>query len=159
MGTRTFELSTTVPLEPAAAIDFLLDLGHHHGLHPLLVSADVVHRGTGPTGEWADWEVVERVPLGPFGWPLRFGARMVRTERHVMEAHVRAAPGCLLRTTTSAEPSGAGSLLRETTVVTAPRPVLGFMTEQARAAHARTYERLPAHLARGLEDTDGRMDP
>lgn len=34
MPTRTFDLTAIVPVEPTAAIDFLLDLTGCRGLHP-----------------------------------------------------------------------------------------------------------------------------
>ena len=37
-----------------------MDLDHHHGLHPFLVSAEVVAHGDGDDGAWWDWTVLER---------------------------------------------------------------------------------------------------
>jgi hypothetical protein len=157
MATRTFELSTTVPVAPEAAIDFLVDLSRHHGLHPYVVTAEVVASGEDASGSWQDWRVVERPRLGPFRYTIRFPARMIRTSRDSMRGDVTAAPGCTLVTTTRATSSGAPaarhermpheSTLHETTVVTAPLPLVGYMTRQARLAHARTFSLLPSELA------------
>ncbi len=149
--TLRFELTTSVPVGPRAAIDFLTDLTRHRGLHPYLVSADVVAEGTGPDGSWREWRVVERPRLGPLRYTIRFPARVVR-DGDTIASSVRAAPGCTLRTVTRATPAendgGTGALLTETTEVTAPWPVAGYMTRQARAAHERTFALLPGELGR-----------
>lgn len=146
MATRSFELTAAVPVAPEAAIDFLADLGRHHGLHPYLVTADVVAGGTDATGTWQDWRVVERPRLGPFRYRIRFPARMTRTSPTSMRGDVTAAPGCTLVTTTRAMGSAASTALHETTVVTAPLLLVEYMTRQARLAHARTYSLLPGEL-------------
>lgn len=149
MPARSFELTTTVPVAPEAAIDFLVDLSRHHGLHPYVVTAEVVGRGQDADGGWADWRVTERPRLGPLRYTIRFPARMVRTSPTSMRGDVRAAPGCVLVSRTSAEPvEGGGAVLHEVTTVSAPWPVLGYMARQAQLAHARTFARLPPELAR-----------
>jgi hypothetical protein len=149
VGSRTFELSTTVPASPGRSIDFLMDLGAHRGLHPFLVSAEVVSEGSGPDGPWWDWRVHERPPLGPWHYSLRFPAHLVRTGPATMRSRVRAAPGCRLESTTQAVAVTGGTRLVEQTEVFAPPPLLGYIERQARAAHTRTYERLPAELSAG----------
>jgi hypothetical protein len=146
MATRSFELTTTVPVPPAAAIDFLVDLSRHHGLHPYVVVAEVVASGEDEAGSWQDWRVVERPRLGPFRYTIHFPARMTRTSPSSMRGDVTAAPGCTLVTTTSAVAEGASATLHETTVVRAPLPLVGYMTRQARLAHARTFSLLPGEL-------------
>jgi hypothetical protein len=146
--TRSFELTTSVPVGPHVAIDFLTDLTRHRGLHPYLVSAEIVASGTGPDGPWQDWRVVERPRLGPLRYTLRFPARVERSADDVMTSAVRAAPGCTLRTVTRATSAPDGAVLTETTEVTAPWPVAGYMTGQARTAHERTFALLPAELGR-----------
>ncbi|WP_036963457.1 hypothetical protein [Promicromonospora kroppenstedtii] len=148
MTTRSFVLTTSVPVGPHEAIDFLTDLARHRGLHPYLVSAEIVASGTGPDGPWQDWQVVERPRLGPLRYTLRFPARVERSADDVMTSSVHAAPGCTLRTVTRATPDPDGAVLTENTEVAAPWPVAGYMTRHARAAHVRTFELLPAELGR-----------
>jgi len=147
MATRSFELTTTVPVPPEAAIDFLVDLARHHGLHPYVVSADVVASGHDEDGSWQDWRVVERPRLGPFRYTIRFPARMTRTSPTSLRGDVTAARGCTLVTLTEATGTGGSATLHEVTVVTAPLPLVGYMTRQARLAHARTFSLLPTELA------------
>jgi hypothetical protein len=72
---------------------------------------------------------------------------VVRTADDAMSTSVRAAPGCTLLTFTRATPTAAGALLSETTEVTAPWPVVGYMAGQARTAHERTFALLPRELS------------
>ena len=150
MPTRSFALSATVPVSPERAIDFLMRLDGHRGLHPYLQSADVVgdgtSDGTSDGASWWDWRVVERPALGPFRYTIRFPARMTRLSVTTMRGDVRAAPGCLLQTTTSARAGERGTVVEETTIVSAPWPLLGYMAKHARLAHARTFALLPAEL-------------
>ena len=139
MATRTFELAATVPVAPAVAIDFLADLARHHGLHPFLVSADIVARGEDTDGPWTAWRVVERPALGPFRYTIRFPARMQRLSPTSLLGTVHAAPGCSLVTHSTAIATEGGALLRESTTVTAPALLVGYMARGARTAHARTY--------------------
>lgn len=150
VSTRGFQLTVTVPVDARAAIDFLADLTRHRGMHPYLVSAEVVATSTGQDEPWQDWQVVERPRLGPLRYRIRFPARVVRTADDTMTTWVRAAPGCTLRTVTRATADPDGALLTETTEVVAPWPVIGYMTRQARSAHERTFALLPGELgARG----------
>lgn len=147
MATRTFELSTRVPAAPEAAIDFLGDLGAHREMHPYLVEARTVATGVDDGVPWSDWQIVERPRLGPFRYTIRFPARMTRTSPTSMTGDVLAARGCTLVTSTRAEPDGAGAFVTESTVVTAPALLVGYMAKHARLAHERTYSLLADELA------------
>jgi hypothetical protein len=149
MASRTFDLTTTIPTEPAAVIEFLLDLNRHKGLHPYLLTAEVTEAGEDAAGPWSQWRVVERPRLGPFRYSITFPARMQRTSPTSMLGTVRAAPGCYLTTVTNAAPDAAGTTLTETTTVTAPLLLVGYMASQAHIAHARTYRLLPGEFALG----------
>ncbi|MFD4960304.1 hypothetical protein [Microbacterium sp. NPDC058389] len=147
MPTRSFTLSATVDAPPESAIAFLMQLDRHHGLHPYLQSAEVVAEGVAGDGPWWDWRVVERPTVWGIPYTMRFPARMTRLSAGSMRGDVVAAPGCRLQTVTTAVPTADGTVVEETTTVTAPGPVIGYMTKHARSAHARTFGRLPAELA------------
>ena len=146
---RGFDLRATLPAAPAAVLDFLMDLDRHRGLHPFLVSAEVVDQGVGEAGPWWEWRVLERPRLGPVRYPIRFPARLVRTSPTSMESWVRAAPGCVLRSVTSVAAVDGGCSVVERTRVTAPRPVVSYIERQARTAHERTFRLLPDALGGG----------
>jgi hypothetical protein len=146
VGSREFEVGTTLSVAPEGVIDFLMDLNRHVGLHPFLSAVSVVDSGRSPEGAWWDWSVEERLELGPFRYRLRFPTRTTRTSASSMTVMVRAAPGCRLRSTTRAEADGGGCRLVEKTVVTAPWPVLGYMAREGEAAHRRTYSLLPGAI-------------
>ncbi|WP_127504197.1 SRPBCC family protein [Actinoplanes solisilvae] len=148
MATRTFELTTQVEAPPEVVLDFLTSFDRHRGLHPYLVSATVVDEGTGGEGPWRDWRVVERPRLGPIRYTIRFAARVTRTSDMSFRTDTGAGPGVLLAVAMTVTPNDQGTLVRETTTVTAPGPLIGYVTRQARAAHARVFRLLPAEVAR-----------
>lgn len=147
VATRTFTLTTTVAATPEDVIGFLLQLDAHHGIHPYLQSATVTATGDDAGAAWSDWSVEERPRLGPLRYTIRFPARMTRTAAGAMTGSVRAAPGCRLTTSTRAEATAAGTVVIETTEVSAPLPLLGYMTRHARLAHERTFSLLGRELA------------
>lgn len=145
MGRRRFTVSAVVAAPPAAALDFLADLHRHRGLHPFLVSAEVVAEGD----DWREWQVHERPRLGPLGYSVRFRARLVRTRPDRLLGQVRLPPGVRLDSDTTATVVPAGTRLVETTDVVAPGPLLGYVARNAERAHARTFALLPGELASG----------
>ena len=147
MATRTFDVEATVPVAPDVAIDFLLHLDRHRGLHPYFLRAVVLARGSDADGPWAEWKVDERPRLGPFSYPLTFRARLTQTSATSMKSLVRPAPGCRLHIVSTAAEAAGGSHVAETVVVTAPWPLVGYMERQARIAHTRLFRLLPAELA------------
>jgi hypothetical protein len=148
MAQRTFTLTATVPVVPSAAIDFLMDLSRHFGLHPYVVSAVVTSSGEDAEGRWWDWRVVERPKLGPIRYTIRFPARMIRTSATTMIGRVRAAPGCTLLTSTKAEVIDGKTVVTETTITTTPPGLNRYMSSEAELAHARTFSLLPTELAK-----------
>ena len=137
------------------AIDFLMTLDRHRGLHAFLQSAVIVGRGETDGLPWWDWAVDDRLPLGPFRYPFRYPARMTRLSPHSLHARVRAARGCFLESTTIATTDGDGARIEERTLVTAPAPLLGYMAANARRAHAQTLSRLPVVLSNTSPDSGG----
>ena len=134
MARRTFTLTAQVPVDPASVLDFLAALDRHRGLHPYLESAVVV-RDEPPEKEW---EVVEK----PGRYRLQFRAVLTRVSPTELHSDVRVRLGVRLRVVTRM----AGTTLTETTTVTAPRPLVGYVARKARRAHERTLARLPGEL-------------
>jgi hypothetical protein len=142
MSTRTFDLETSVGVAPDEAIDFLLSLDRHPGLHPYFTHAEVVAAGSDAVGPWTDWRVSETSRIGPFSYPLRFPTRTSRTSGTSMTSVVRPAPGCRLDITARAAQVAGGARVAETVTVSAPAPLLGYMARQAEFARGRLFERL-----------------
>ena len=142
MSTRTFDLETSVGVAPDEAIDFLLSLDRHPGLHPYFTHAEIVAEGSDAIGPWTDWKVTETSRIGPFSYPLRFPTRTSRTSGTSMTSVVRPAPGCRLDITARAVAAAGGARIAETVTVSAPPPLLGYMARQAEFARGRLYERL-----------------
>lgn len=147
MATGTFHLTATVDAPPERVIEFLLQLDGHRRLHPYLQSARVVDEGADGDERWCDWRVVERPRLWGIPYTMSFPARMTRVNATSMRGDVVAAPGCRLRTVTTATTTGAGTVVEEIAEVIAPRLLVGYMTKHARLAHARTFSLLPAQFA------------
>lgn len=146
MAERTFTITTEVPATPQVALDFLADLPRHQGLHPFLVSAVVV----GESGDSVEWAVHERPSWGPVRYSVRFRARLARPAPGELRSAVTLPPGVRLDSRTLAtEGPGAtgGARIVETTTVTAPWPLLGYVARNAERAHARTFSLLPGELS------------
>jgi hypothetical protein len=143
MATRTFELATQVSAAPEAVLDFLISLDRHRGLHPYLDSATVVGEGVGSDGPWRTWRVVERPRLGPIRYTIRFDARVTRTGTMSFRTDTGVGPGVVLAVVMTVTRDGQGTLVREATTVTAPGPLIGYVTRHARASHARVFRLLP----------------
>lgn len=146
MATRTFDLKASVGVAPEDAIDFLVRLDRHPGVHPYFTHAEIVAKGSSDTGPWTDWKVTETSRLGPFSYPLQFTTRTIRTSEAEMTSVVRPAPGCRLHISARSIEIAGGSHVTETVTASAPRPLLGYMTRQARLARGRLFERLPDAL-------------
>jgi hypothetical protein len=142
MSTRTFDLATSVGVTPDQAIDFLLSLDRHPGLHPYFTHAEIVAEGSDGTGRWTEWKVTETSRIGPLSYPLRFSTRTMRTSGTSMTSVVRPAPGCRLDITASAIEAPGGARVTEIVSVSAPPPLLGYMARQAQFARGRLFERL-----------------
>ena len=85
--------------------------------------------------------------LGPWRYPIRFRASLVRGGPADLHSEVQAAPGCRLTMATSAVPDPDGrTRLTERCTVTAPWFLIGYLTRQAHDAHARTFALLPGEL-------------
>src|SRR6188768_2832767 len=130
MATRTFDLETSVGVAPDEAIDFLLRLDRHPGLHPYFTRAEIVAEGSDAAGPWTEWTVTETSRIGPFSYPLRFPTRTSRTSGTSMTSLARPAPGCRLDITARAAGIAGGTRVSERVAVSAPTPLVGYMTRQ-----------------------------
>ena len=142
MATRTFDLETSVAVAPDEAIAFLLRLDRHPGLHPYFTRAEIVAEGSDAVGPWTEWTVTETSRIGLFSYPLRFPARTIRTSGTSMTSVVRPARGCRLDITARAAGIAGGARITEHVAVSAPPPLLGYLTRQANFARGRLFERL-----------------
>jgi hypothetical protein len=146
VATRIFDVETTVAASPEQAIDFLLELDRHYGLHTYVESAVRVSQGTDVEGEWTEWDIVERPALGPFHYRIRFRSRQIRTSATSMVGRVRPAPACTLVAASTATSTDAGTRVAEAVTVTAPWLLVDYMARHARIAHTRLFQGLPGEL-------------
>jgi hypothetical protein len=151
MATREFILSVAVPVSAREAIDHQVDMPRHLGLHPYLSDIRLNGRGVEDGNEWAEYLVLEHPRFLGVRYPVKFPVRVVRTSPTSYVAHVSAAPGCtlLIEATAGEDPdTEGGAILSEHVTVTAPWPLVGYMTRQAEHAHATTYSVLPEVIGR-----------
>ena len=114
MAIRTFGIEQSVGVAPGEAIDFLLRLDRHPGLHPYFTRAEIVAEGSDDAGPWTEWKVTETSRLGPFSYPLRFATRTTRTSGTEMTSLVRPAP--------AADWTSAPARSKSPAAHTSPRP-------------------------------------
>jgi hypothetical protein len=65
MATRTFDIAASVGVAPVEAIDFLLCLDRHVGLHPYFTRADIIAEGSDDAGRGPNGRSPKRRDLAP----------------------------------------------------------------------------------------------
>lgn len=149
MARRTFQLRTTLPVDPVAAIEHQVGLAAHVGVHPYVRGVEVRAQGSDGEHQWVDYRVHERPTAFGIPYNFRFPVRMIRLSPTAFRSHVRAAPGCRLLIESSAAPAPGGCTLSEEVLVEAPLPLVGYVARRARQAHTQAYARLPEVLTGG----------
>ena len=77
-------LTEEVPAPPAEVRDFYVDLDNIRLVHPLIVSVELLSRTETLDGYQQSYQVVDRIPLGPFTMQISYRARLhVPTEGDV----------------------------------------------------------------------------
>lgn len=153
MARASFMLATYAPVEPAFALAFLSDLSNHHDLHPFLVRADIVATYHNAQGQQVrQYRIIERPRLGPLRYTISFRADLTIVDESSYASEVWAALGTRLRNRMECAAEGAGTRIRETVEVEAPRLTLSYVRRQAHAAHARTLRLLPEVLEKKFRE-------
>ena len=149
MSPRQFELSTTAPVEPDFAFQFMMDLNNHRHLHPFFVAAEVVSSGVDASGHsYQDFIVTERPRLALFRYTITFPTRMMVTGDCELTSQVQAALKTRLTNVVRCRLEQGKTRITETVTVDAPWPTIGYVTRQAHIAHQRTFSLLPSALAK-----------
>ncbi len=145
MGARSFQHEIEIAVAPGQLQGFLLDLHNYVALHPLIESI----RDLPPTAELPHakrYEVVDRVPTGPFLMKVVYIAALEEISETEVRGHAWQKPGVHLVTSYQIEPTDPGCRLTEVCQVEAPFFLGGFVTRQASAAHAETLQKMKQHL-------------
>jgi hypothetical protein len=128
-------LTEEVPAPPDEVRDFYVDLDNVKLVHPLIVSVQTLSRSETPDGYLHSYQVVDRIPLGPFTIKITYRARLHVPVHGDVLTEADQSPGVRLRGTVSFEPISAGTRLTERIRIAAPRPLAGTTTREAVKAH------------------------
>ena len=149
MSQADFALEIEIHTEPRRVFDFLGDLGNFLPLHPLIESITEVTAPSDRPGV-RRFEVVDRIPLGPFRFRTRYIAELKAVGDSEIHGHAWQFPRIEVVTVYRVRPIETGTLLCEHAAISAPLMLRRFVASQARDAHLETL----AKLKRLLEGAD-----
>ncbi len=150
MAQGTFENTVLIQAEPERAARILSALDHHTALHPFIVAVREVASAPGDAPGSRRYRITDRMKVGPVA--LRFTYSAVLSfdpETGTISSEAFQFPAIHLKNTTRCRAEGTGTRVEEQVVVNAPRPLLGYVLEQARSAHRQMLQALKAMLERG----------
>jgi hypothetical protein len=139
-------LTEEVPAPPDEVRDFYVDLDNIKLVHPLIVSVQTLSRSETPEGYLHSYQVVDRIPLGPFTIKITYRARLHVPVHGDVLTEADQSPGVRLRGTVSFEPISAGTRLTERIRIAAPRPLAGTTTREAVKAHIAMLSGIRTHF-------------
>jgi len=150
MSPSTFSLEQSIRVPVHTLHDFLCDLHSYLALHPLIESIEDLP----PTESLPNarrYRVLDRIPLGPFHIRTTYTAALESVSPNEIHGHAWQFPSVRLHTIYTLHASDDGTRLVERVSIEAPRPMRGFVTRQAGAAHAETLRKMKELL----EDVSG----
>jgi Polyketide cyclase / dehydrase and lipid transport len=139
-------LSEDVPAPPGDVRDFYVDLDNIKLVHPLIVSVQATSRTETPDGYLQGYQVVDRIPLGPFTMRITYRARLHVRADGVVTTEADQSPGVRLRGTVSFAPSDGGTRITERIRIAAPRPLAPLTTREAVKAHVEMLAGIRRHF-------------
>lgn len=139
-------ISEVIPAAPDVVRAFYVDLDNLRTLHPLIVAVQRTARTVGPDGYVADYRVQDRIPLGRIKVPVTYIATLHVPVEGEVWTEARQFPRVRLRGRVSFDEDPHGTLLTERLSIDAPRPLQGFTTRQAVAAHAAMLAGIRRHF-------------
>ncbi|HBX70064.1 MAG TPA: hypothetical protein DEH25_11985 [Chloroflexi bacterium] len=141
--TKIFETEVWIDADPVDVRNFLADLSHHDQIHPLIVQVEEL---TPPEVDFRRYQITDRVPVGPFTMKAVYEADIRISPAGDVISEARQSPGIRLQNVTQCIPSNGGTRLVEKVTVSAPRLLLGFVTQQAQESHEGMFSRLKIWL-------------
>lgn len=136
IGQARRSVSGEVPAPPEQVRAFYVDLDHISQVHPLVQWVRSTSRVDLADGYRQDYQVRDRIPLGPFTLPITYRARLIVPTAGAVTAQARQFPQVRLDSRVDFMPSDTGTRITEELTIAAPRPLLAITVEQAVAAHA-----------------------
>lgn len=142
-------LTEEVPAPPDQVRDYYVDLDNIRLEHPLIVSVELLDREETPEGYRLSYQVVDRIPLGPFTMQITYRARLHVPVAGDVHTEADQSPGVRLRGTVSFEPIEGGTRLTERIRIAAPRPLAGYAVREAVKAHTKMLYGIRRHFENG----------
>ncbi|MGV0782910.1 SRPBCC family protein [Mycolicibacterium sp. XJ775] len=135
IGQARRSVSGEVPAPPEQVRAFYVDLDHISQVHPLVQWVRSTSRVDLADGYQQDYQVRDRIPMGPFALPITYRARLVVPTAGPITAQARQFPQVKLDSQVDFAPTEAGTRIIEELTIAAPRPLLALTVGQAVAAH------------------------
>lgn len=136
-----FDHEVFIPVPPEAVLARLSQSDGWIRLQPLVVAVEADSRNPGMI------RVTDRLELGGRSFLLRYRAQVLPVPDGI-DAHAWSFPFIHVFNRLRCRPAREGTVLRETSTLEAPRPLLGYTVRTARTAHAAMLENLKASLVR-----------
>lgn len=140
------QVSAGVAVPPAHVRDFYTDLHNMTLVHPLVESVDCVHRRRDSTGEYRDYRVKDRIPIGPLTLSVAYRASVLITPEGTVKTEARQFPQVRLSGVVTFAPTGTGTTITEDIEISAPRPLVAFTVSQAVKAHTAMLAQIGAYF-------------
>ncbi|MED5814864.1 SRPBCC family protein [Mycolicibacterium sp. 050232] len=135
IGQARHSVSGEVPAPTDQVRAFYVDLDNISQVHPLVQWVRSTSRVALADGYRQDYQVRDRIPLGPFALPITYRARLIVPAAGVVTAQARQFPQVRLDSRVDFVPTETGTRITEDLTIAAPRPLLAITVGQAVEAH------------------------
>ncbi|ODR21547.1 SRPBCC family protein [Mycolicibacterium porcinum] len=147
-GQARRSVSGEVPAPPEQVRAFYVDLDHISQVHPLVQWVRSTSRMELADGYRQDYQVRDRIPLGPFALPITYRARLIVPAAGAVTAQARQFPQVRLDSRVDFAATETGTRITEDLTIAAPRPLLAITVGQAVAAHTTMLAAIGTHFSR-----------
>ena len=141
-------LIAEVSAPPDRVREFYTDLHNMALVHPLVVSVRCVRERADPAGDFRDYRIRDRIPLGPLTLSVRYRASVLATPDGLVHTEARQFPKVRLLGTVTFAADGAGTVITESIDISAPRPLAAFTVDRAVEAHTAMLAQIGEYFRR-----------
>ncbi|CDP81820.1 MULTISPECIES: SRPBCC family protein [Mycolicibacterium] len=135
IGRARRSVSGEVPAPPEQVRAFYVDLDNISRVHPLVQWVRSTGRVDLGDGYRQDYQVRDRIPLGPLTLPITYRASLIVPTTGAVTAQARQFPQVRLDSRVDFAAGETGTRITEELTIAAPRPLLAVTVGQAVAAH------------------------
>jgi hypothetical protein len=140
------EVSSDVPAAPSDVRAFYTDLHQLMQVHPLVVSVDCIDSRQDSRGDYRDYRVRDRIPLGPLTMSISYRASVLEAPDGRVHTEACQQPQVRLSATVTFNPIEGGTRVTEHITIAAPRPLAGFTVTRAVQAHTEMLAGIRSHF-------------